>query len=155
MDGSVDKGFVVGTGADDSVEAIEIRKEGGILVGGKFKSYDGHISYCLVELKDDGSLNTAFDVGTGFDGGVRDIRIMDNNKILVGGTFTTYNNTNAVYFARIHTDGSIDHSFAPEEPPNAPINAIDFNADGSIIVVGDFEKAGAYTRRHIAKYKSD
>ena len=155
MDGSVDKGFVVGTGADDSVEAIEIRKEGGILVGGKFKSYDGHISYGLVELKDDGSINTAFDVGTGFDGGVRDIRIMDNNKILVGGTFTTYNNTNAVYFARIHTDGSIDHSFAPEEPPNAPINAVDFNEDGSIIVVGEFEKAGAYTRRHIAKYKSD
>ena len=37
----------VGTGADDSVEAIEIRKEGGILVGGKFKSYNGHVSYGL------------------------------------------------------------------------------------------------------------
>ena len=155
VDGSVDRQFLTGTGADDTVTAIELRQDGRILVGGGFRSYNGNVSYGLVELNGDGTLNTEFDVGTGFNGTVRDMKLMEDEKLLVVGEFSTYNNTNAVYMARLHPDGKIDHQFAPKKVPNAPINAVDYDVDGSIVVVGEFNMVGDFTRNFIVKYKSD
>ena len=114
VDGSVDRQFAVGTGADDTVTEIELRQDGKILIGGGFRSYNGNVSYGLAELNTDGTLNAGFDVGAGFNGTVRDIKVMDNEKVLIAGNFTSYNNTNAVYLARLHPDGKIDHLFAPK-----------------------------------------
>lgn len=155
IDGSLDKSFSVGTGADDTVTNLKLTNEGRVLVGGKFRSYNGYVSPSLVELNIDGSINTDFNVGTGFDGTVRDIEITDTSQILVAGDFQAYNNTNAVYIARLHVDGKIDHGFAPSHIPNGPVNALAYDADGSVVVVGEFTEVGEYKRNYIAKYKSD
>ena len=155
VDGSVDRQFLTGTGADDTVTAIELRQDGRILIGGGFRSYNGNVSYGLAELNADGTLSTGFDVGTGFNAPVRDMKLMEDEKLLVVGEFNSYNNTNAVHIARLHSDGKIDHQFAPKRVPNAPVNAVDFDQDGSIVAVGEFNMVGDYKRNFIVKYKSD
>ena len=155
VDGSVDRQFLTGTGADDTVTAIKLRQDGKIVIGGGFRSYNGNVSYGLAELNADGSYNTEFDVGTGFDAPVRDIKIMEDEKLFVVGEFSSYNNTNAVHMARLHKDGAIDHLFAPRHVPSAPVNAVDIDMDGSVVVVGEFTRVGDLKRNFIVKYKSD
>ena len=155
VDGSVDRQFQSGTGADDTVTAIKLRKDGNILIGGGFRSYNGNVSFGLAELNADGSYNNEFDVGAGFDATVRDLKVMENEKIFVVGEFTSYNNTNAVHMARLNPGGAIDHLFAPKHVPNAPVNAVDIGGDGSVIVVGEFNRVGDLKRNFIVKYKSD
>jgi uncharacterized delta-60 repeat protein len=49
------------------------------------------------------------------------------NKILIGGTFTSYNGVARNYLARINQNGSADASFDPGAGPNGPIYAIQWN----------------------------
>lgn len=60
-----------------------------------------------------GYIDSTFNIGTGFNGAVHDIKIQSDGKILVGGAFTTYNNVSRPYLARLESDGSLDTTFTP------------------------------------------
>lgn len=124
VDGSVDTTFNSGigtynpdTGLTDPVYALAMQGDM-ILVGGSFShmelaSYNG-----LVRLNADGTVDTTFNPGTGtynFQTGLVDsiyaITLQPDGKILIGGDFTTYNQTRRVGIARLFDYGSLDTSF--------------------------------------------
>jgi hypothetical protein len=61
-------------------------------------------------LNADGSLDTSFNVGAGFDAAVYSIVLQADGKILVGGDFTSYNGITQNSITRLNADGSIDTS---------------------------------------------
>ena len=74
-DGSLDAGFVTGTGFTNttapSSETVNVRAlvqqpDGKILVGGAFQAYDANPNAGLVRLLPDGTLDNTLSVGTGF-----------------------------------------------------------------------------------------
>jgi uncharacterized delta-60 repeat protein len=82
-----------------------------------------------------------FNTGSGFDGYVSAVLTQPDGKILVGGTFTSYNGNAAApdNLLRLNADGSLDTSF------NAGGAGTDFNvddlavqADGKVLVGGNF-----------------
>jgi uncharacterized delta-60 repeat protein len=83
--GSRDTSFDMGDGFDGTVYAIAVQNNGKILVGGNFTSYNGDTANNIVRLNSDGTKDTSFDMGDGFDGIVRTITIQNNGKILIGG----------------------------------------------------------------------
>ncbi len=112
-DGSLDTDFLAtDAGADYSVWDIEIQSDGKILIGGEFGSYNGTASNFIARLNSDGSLDTDFlatDAGTNYI--VSSIAIQDDNKIVIGGFFESYNGTESKRIIRLNADGSVDAGF--------------------------------------------
>ena len=161
-DGSNDTGFVVGTGFNQLVNAIAIQADGKILVGGAFTTYDDETSIGIIRLNADGSIDTGFFVGTGFSGTVQSIALESDGKILVGGSFTSYNGVTQRLLTRLNTDGSRDTEFdigtgfAPFGGfSSSTINAIVIQADGKILVGGDFDSYNDETQNNITRLNTD
>jgi len=107
-DGTLDTSFTIGTGFNNSIYDIKIDSSNNLYVGGNFTTYSGVSRNRIIKLTSGGTIDSTFSIGTGFNGIVRTIEIDNNNKILVGGDFTTYTGSTNNYFIRLNTDGSKD-----------------------------------------------
>ncbi len=152
--GNLDTTFVPGTAANSTVNVIRQASGGKILIGGFFTSYNGTTIKSLARLNTDGSLDTSFTIGTGPSGGISAISVLPDDKVLVGGTITTFNTVAKNGLALLNTDGSNDNTFAVSGTP-ATINAIARQSDGKWIVGGTFNAIGGTTRRSIARLNAD
>ena len=110
-DGTGDTSFTIGTGFSSTVNAIAIQSDGKILVGGYFTSYNGTSQNYITRLNSDGTRDTSFTVGTGFDNEVLAFAVQSDGKIVVGGYFTSYNGNAQNRITRLNSDGTRDTSF--------------------------------------------
>jgi uncharacterized delta-60 repeat protein len=116
-DGSLDAGFISGTGFDNSVSIVTpaVDGSGDVYVGGRFTDYNGSAVNYIARLNLDGTLDTDFDIGTGFDARVNKISSAADGSgdVYVGGEFTTYNGTVVGSgLVRLNDDGSLDTGFS-------------------------------------------
>lgn len=156
QDGSNDPTFDPGTGFNgitDIVLSTSIQSDGKIIVGGNFTSFNGTTRNYIARLNDDGSLDASFNSsGTGFNGSVHSISIQSDGKIIVGGSFTTFNGTTRNYIARLNSDGSLDTSFNPTGTGfDNIVYSTSIQSDGKIIVGGLFTSFNGTTRNYIAR----
>jgi uncharacterized delta-60 repeat protein len=155
-DGSVDGSFVIGTGFNNFVYSTELQSDGKILVGGGFASYSGVSSSRIIRLNTNGSVDTSFVVGTGFNSTVNTIALQPDGKILVGGNFTSYSGVSKNGIVRLNTNGSIDTSFVIGTGftiSNA--NTIVLQSDGKILVGGGFTSYSGVSRNRIIRLNTD
>jgi uncharacterized delta-60 repeat protein len=142
--GSIDDTFNIGTGFNvnnnynHGVFSIQIQSDGKILVGGSFTSYNGTTRNRIIRLNSDGSIDNTFNIGTGFNNRVSEIKIQSDGKILVGGWFTSYNGTTSNRIIRLNSDGSIDNTFNIGTGFNDNVRVIEIQSDGKILVGGQF-----------------
>lgn len=108
--GSLDATFNPGAGADGPVYALALQGNQ-VLVGGAFVSMDLRSRRGLARLNSDGSLDENFDIGTGANDTVYTIALQNDGRILVGGIFTTFNQTRRVGLVRLFSYGTVDTSF--------------------------------------------
>lgn len=102
-------------GLSGLAQSIVLQPDGKILVGGSFTSWQ-FSNYTttqnnLTRINVDGSLDTSFGVGSGFNGDVNSIALQADGKIMVGGTFTAYNGFSAPNLIRLNANGSVDTGF--------------------------------------------
>jgi len=135
--GGVDVLFNIRTGFNDKVFAISTQANGKVLVGGNFTSYQGKTYKRLTRLNPDGSIDDTFNTGSGFDGNVHSIVTQPDGKILVGGSFTSYQDQSFNKLIRLNSDGSIDNTFTVL-PFNNTVYVITLQGDGKILVGGSF-----------------
>ena len=118
--GAVDPSYASGAGFDGSVEALALQPDGKVLVGGQFTSYDGTSRPRIARLNADGSLDTAFASGTGFDGTVEALAVQGDGGVLAGGAFSTFAGSAAPFVARLLGTATDDPVVpAPAAPPAA------------------------------------
>jgi len=134
VDGSVDFSHIT-NGQLDVVYRIVIQPDGKILLGGSFDSIDGFtVPRSIVRLNADGSVDTSFNISnSGAIGDVRDIELLANGKILIGGSFGTYNGTLRQYIALLNNDGSLDTTYN-YTARTLRVNDFALQADGKLIV---------------------
>jgi uncharacterized delta-60 repeat protein len=154
-DGSLDTSFATGAGAAGAVWTVALQADGKILIGGQFTSYDGIARANIARLNADGSLDTLFNPGTGTNGDVIWITLQADGKILIGGSFTSYNGTPRGYVARLNTDGSLDTSFATGPGANNSVCRIEEQADGKILMGGGFTSYNGTPRGYVARLNTD
>jgi uncharacterized delta-60 repeat protein len=153
--GSIDTGFSVGTGMNSSLDAITIQSDGKILVGGAFTTYNGTTVNRFARLNTDGTLDTTFTTGTSSGGQVRSIVIQPDNKIVIGGGFTTYNGTTINRIARVNANGTLDTAFNPGTGAANTISSVSLQTDGKIVIGGLFTTVNGIARNRIARLNTD
>lgn len=126
------------TNIDNNLKAIEVFSDNTIAVGGQFNNFGSTPSYYLAFINNDGTLNQAFDPG--FDGMLRVLKIQVVNgeeKLLVGGSFSTFNSNSYNYLVRLNRDGTVDTTFNIGSGFNGDVYSIALQGD-QILVGGTF-----------------
>lgn len=157
--GGNDPSFDPGEGASGHLWNIVVDPNGKIWIAGSFITYDGVSRRHIARLNEDGGLDTTFKPGTGLQHTSGDdlyaIVVQPDGKILIGGWFSTYNDTIRHCVARINPDGTLDPTFDPGIGANQWVRTIALQPDGKIIVGGDFTMMCGTPRNGIARLNSD
>src|SRR5688500_12877423 len=103
-DRSIDNGFTASVRG--TILRIAVLPDGKILIAGSFTAYTSTTSrFGIARLNADGSLDPTFDIGTGPDNSVRDMRVQPDGRILIAGEFLGFNGVSRVGVARLSANG--------------------------------------------------
>jgi uncharacterized delta-60 repeat protein len=146
------------------INTFVTQSDGKIIVGGNFWLVDGDQRDGIARLNTNGTLDTSF-VTQSFDsfsnsGGVRDIVIQDDNKIVFVGNFTSGSR-------RVNTDGTLDNTFdvaaaAISQFNNQPlafnngefysVALLDSGSEQAVLIGGSFTQWGSFSNyNHLVK----
>ena len=157
-DGTRDNRFHPWSGVNDNrtINTIVVLNDGKIMVGRGFCSSDTGI----FRLNADGSLDTGFAAGEVFTANtfahVSAIAIQQDGKIIIGGTFSTYNGTPANHILRLNTNGTIDNSFnvgTGFNLVNLAVKCLALQPDGNILAGGSFTTYKGDTQAYFMRLK--
>lgn len=140
-DGSLDNTFIVGNGFNYIANKIARQIDDKLLVVGEFTSYRGVTRERIARLQADGSLDLSFntpdanhlDAGAPYEGPVHSIVVQPDNKIVVGGTFTSFKGEAVNGLIRFNEDGSRDNSF--QAATTVMVKELVLQPDGKIVFI--------------------
>lgn len=137
-DGSLDFSFVGGSGLDGYVKTLCIQADNKIIVAGNFQNFNGVTRNGLLRLNADGTLDFSFNPGLGSNGYINALAVQSDGKIIIGGSFTSFNGSTQNRIVRLTTNGTVDATFVTGNGFNGEVTALEIQADGKILVGGGF-----------------
>ena len=153
-DGSIDPTFNPIFGSPGTTSVVAVQADGKVIVAGAFAAMNGAPRNRFARLNPDGSIDTTFNIGAGFNNVPRNILVLPDGKILVMGSFNTYNDAPVSRMLRLNTDGSVDDTFNCSVTANAVLAAA-LQSDGKIVIVGTFSTVNGVGRTGIARIDSN
>lgn len=150
--GRVDDQFQPGLGADATVRSLALQTDGKILVGGDFNRFDGVILPGLARLHADGFVDRSFNPGRGFAGGVLAMAEIADGRLLVGGTFTNADATDAPFLVRLEPDGTLSGGFSTR--PNAAVHVL-AGMTNAVVMGGDFTSVSGHGSPGLVRLETD
>ena len=101
-------------------------------------------------------MDNTFQTGLqGVSASVRCLQIQADGKILIGGDFTTVNNSYRSYVARLNTDGSTDAGFTSSPGANGSVYALALQPDNNIVIGGAFTTYDLTNHNYLARLYPD
>ncbi|MBL7963000.1 MAG: delta-60 repeat domain-containing protein [Flavobacteriales bacterium] len=138
-----------------TVRAMLTLPDGSVLVGGaEFAAYGGHAVRGLFRILPNGSLDPAFNAPSSM-GAVFCMARQPDGRVLLGGSFTSYNGVARNRIVRIMPDGTLDLTFDPGTGASGNVQAIALQADGKVLIGGDFTSVNGTTRTRLARLLAD
>ena len=174
-DGSVDTGFLLAMAGSDGVVQTVLSQtpdagqiDGSIMVAGSFAHFNNVPRNNIARLNLDGSLDTTFNPGSGADNAIyalveTKLAPASTNQApirayLIGGNFANFNGVPCSGVARITSAGQVDLNFNPGNgvtSTSGAVHALAVQADGKVIVGGDFTSFNNFTYHHLARLNLD
>lgn len=153
--GEVDTSFDPGGGVNAAVYAVAHQRDGRIVIGGVFTSYNGSIPAArIARLNRNGSFDASFVTGTGFNSWVYTLVPQADGKILAGGDFSTYNGGARNRLVRLNGNGSVDTGFNIGSAANNWVYAITWQPEGRITAAGGFTTFNGNARNRVIRLNS-
>ena len=158
-DGSLD--FDFNPNANGQVYAMALQSAGAnagkIIVAGAFTSVGGVTRNRIARLNTDGTVDSSFnvDLAGGLAPEVYALIVLPDDRIVIGGAFTTVGGVTRNRIARLSANGALDTTYDPNA--SAAVLSLAVQRDGKIILGGSFtsfQPAGdssATTRRYLAR----
>lgn len=160
-DGYLDTSFNPGTGVSGNVNTLVLRPDGKLVIAGYFGSVNGTNRNSIARLNANGSLDLAFNPGSGPNDEIDSLAEQADGKILAGGFFTTFNGVARSGLARLNLNGSVDAGFNPSLAVGNNFNqrvvrSIVVQPDGRIIAGGLFNQvSGVLTYQNLVRFESN
>ncbi len=157
----VKSAFGGGEGVNGDVLALVVQADGKIVIGGRFSSVNGVPRNNIARLNPDGTLDRSFAETTeaGVNGPVNALVLQPAGGVIVGGQFTQLGSIEAMNLGRYNVDGTPDKTFgaAPGQEPgaNGVVFALTVQADGKVVVGGNFNTVFGQPRRSLARLNTD
>ena len=159
---------ISGNTIDTSFSGVQIgthtcaaqQSSGKYIIGGNFTSVNSKNQYRIARLNYNGSSDTTFVSGTSlFNGRVQTIAVQNDDKIVVGGYFTTFSGVSRNGICRLLPNGSLDTSFVVGTgiltPTLNPVEKVIIQPDGKILVGGSFTQYSGVTFNGIVRLESN
>jgi uncharacterized delta-60 repeat protein len=149
-DGTFDDTFNPPGGANGRINDVALQPDGKIIVGGQFTTFNNNGNYkYLARLNADGTLDATFNPVLNDE--VISLKLQPDGKVLFSGSFTTVNGITRNSLARVNRNGTLDNSFNLGAGADGLIRSIDVQADGKIIIGGEFRRVNGVDRLGLAR----
>lgn len=172
VDGTIDNTFDSGTGISDPISAvipritgIDLYDDGRVLIVGDFNTYNGITVNGAVRLNSDGSIDNTFTTLSGFSSPPGAVRIVENEKILIGAS-VNYRGNPTKGIIKLLPNGDVDNTFgggnrldsytqgsASNELKQA--FTIEVQSDGKYLIGGSFREYNGILSRKILRINPD
>lgn len=156
-DGSLDESFLASNiAANAQVFELALQPDGRLLLCGFF-SINGSQRKNFARFNSDGTFDSSFvtvlDGLFGVDSSsVFTLAMQPDGKIVIGGSFTSVNNTSRNHIARLNTDGSLDSTFlATGSGADFNIFSLALQPDGTVLITGNFASFNGTARNEVAR----
>lgn len=153
--GVLDPSFPSGSGISGpgtpSVDAIALLPDGRLLVGGDFAQVHGVSRSRIARLLSTGEMDVTFDPGIGAGSNVRCLAVQPDGKVVVGGSFTTFDGVVSHMLARVNADGSVDQNYPVQWGIGFGVFALALLADGDVLVGGEFTELNDVGKNRLAR----
>lgn len=137
IDGSIDQTFNSGFIITGIVNAITLQPDGKIVVVYNPLAWDSNSTGKIVRLNTDGSIDATFN--TTINSTVDCILLLPDGKIMISGNYiSSCNMTPVNKLFRLNSDGTLDLSFNPGSGPSDYVKGMLLQADGKLILHGNF-----------------
>ncbi|MBX7221585.1 MAG: delta-60 repeat domain-containing protein [Blastocatellia bacterium] len=155
--GAVDPTFNPGVLITGKPVTAVIQRDGKIVFGGNIVSGNSPSNrFGVVRVNSDGTLDAAFNSTGAGANNVSQMALQPDGKLVIAGSFATYNGTSRPTLARLNPNGSIDLSF---NAGNGCLNlsgvGISFSdlsvGQGTILVAGNFQIVSGQLRYNLAR----
>ena len=144
---------------NQTVNAIAPLDDGRILIGGTINQPGTEFGsiFNLARLHPDGSVDSSFLTGFGFDDAVLALEVLPDGKILAGGEFTSYDGSACNRIVRLNADGTVDSTFLANIGSGADghVRDIAVESDGRILLGGDFLNFDGTGARGLVRLNAD
>ncbi|PYK97559.1 MAG: hypothetical protein DME19_15885 [Verrucomicrobia bacterium] len=166
-DGTLDETFspllkVVGEFSDGYITAIRIQNDGKIVIGGYFKvaallpaDWRNVPWQNVARFAEEGSLDSTFKPSSRLLSDVRAVELLNDGKIIIGGSFPKADGFPRNGIARLNGDGTLDESFDAGLGPDDRVWALSAQNDNKILVGGFFSKFNGYLAKACVRLEQD
>jgi len=152
-------GFSGVTATVSGPQEISIDSSDRLICVGGFGKYSGITTNKLCRLNNNGTLDTDFTTnnGSGPNSNANAVGIQSDNKIVIGGDFTSFDGNVCRKICRLNSDGTFDSSFNNGGSGFSVLNvgSIQVLSDDSMIVTGTFTSYNGTSANRIIKLTKD
>ncbi len=156
VDGSLDAGFDVGTGANADIWNSDIQSDAKVVILGGFSTFNDAFRKRIARLNPNGSLDLNYDPGSIIENfGIFNMAIQSDDKIVVS-SYPDNSDAPQDQFpvSRLNVDGSYDKGFIPAIA-NGYVDAITIQTDGKIVIGGSFNIINGISRNGLARLNTN
>lgn len=152
---SIDPSFALAVGFNNWVNVLTVQRDGRLIAGGLFTTYNNLLRRYVARLNVNGSLDATFNPGQGPNAALVGLALQPDGKLLIGGFFTSVDGIPRSHIARLNSTGSLDTTFDPGIGTSNNVAPIAVQADGRIVIGGDFTNFSGVVSGGIARLNSD
>ncbi|MAS93920.1 MAG: hypothetical protein CMO55_12065 [Verrucomicrobiales bacterium] len=134
-------------------ERVYVQSDNQVLIAGFFTTWEGQSFERIVRIDADGNHDTSFNPSPNDD--INSILQQDDGKLIVAGRFTSIDGQMVNRIARLDTDGSLDATFNVGMGADGEVDALAFQDDGKILVMGEFANIDGTARTGFARLNAN
>jgi len=156
IDGTFTLGQVGGPSFIPQIVDFVIQADGKYVIVGDFNQYalSGVVGYGIIRVNTNGTYDNTLVTGVGFDFQPTCVAIQTDQKLLVGGFFTSYKGSTCAYAIRIASNGNVDSVFTGTSFDSS-VTSILYLTSGKFVLSGAFTTYNGTSANGIIRLNSD
>lgn len=152
--GLTDPGFNQSLPLTGAIRAVASLPGHRVLIAGNFTTLAGQPAVRIARLNAAGSPDPTFQPGSGANGQITTLRVRSDGDIFIAGEFTTFNGQPRKGIAQLSPDGALRQAFDPGNAFDGGVRDLALDADGNVLAVGNFSRAGTLSCAGFAKLEA-